>query len=384
MKNFTKLLAVILVFVIALSTAACSLTPQYSYKTDDTELAIGVYIYALYTAYSQAESLAQQTEGYDSEAGTYDGDKSFLDVQITDEDGVTATADQWIADQADATVKNLLAVEHEFNRLGATIDEATQQGYEASAKEYWEYGPYYSMYGEQYINPYKDIFEPLGVSYDSFKYFYITSAKQEIVFDMLYGKDGEKAVSDKELTEYFEQNYTSYTYFNTNLYETVEETSEEGDALSSNKALSKKEISNKKDQYQSYVDTINNGGDIKDVLDTYAKDNNLEGEQGTSNVEIMADSAIGEDLVVAIEKLDENTASYEIIGEEDSQVIYFFYKEAIKEQTKNYIEDEANRKSVLQSFKGEEFTSYIENLANELDITISRAVKKYSPEMFEA
>ncbi|MBE6824870.1 MAG: hypothetical protein E7513_05935 [Ruminococcaceae bacterium] len=384
MKNFTKLLAVILVFVIALSTAACSLTPQYSYKTDDAELAIGVYIYALYSAYSQAESLAQQTEGYDSEAGTYDGSKSFLDVQITDEDGVTATADQWIADEADTAVKNLLAVEHEFNRLGATIDEATMQGYEASAKEYWEYGPYYSMYGEQYINPYKDIFEPLGVSYESFEYFYIASAMQEVVFDTLYAADGEKAVSDKELTEYFEDNYTSYTYFNTNLYEIVEETSEEGEALSSNKALSKKEVNKKKDQYQGYVDSINNGSDIKDVLDSYAKDNDLEGEQGTSNVEIMADSTIGEDLVTAIEKLDESKASYEIIGEEDSRVIYFFYKEPIKEQTKNYIEDEANRKSVLQNLKGEEFTDYIDQVANKLNITISRAVKKYSPKMFEA
>lgn len=125
MKNFKKLTAMILVFIIALSTAACSLTPQWSYKTEDTELPIGVYIYALYSAYSQAESLAQQTEGYDSEAQTYDGEKSFLNVEITDEEGVTATADQWIMDQADKSLRNILAIEHEFERLGATIDEAS-------------------------------------------------------------------------------------------------------------------------------------------------------------------------------------------------------------------------------------------------------------------
>jgi hypothetical protein len=137
---------------------------------------------------------------------------------VCDEEGVTATADQWIMDQADKSLRNILAIEHEFERLGATIDEATMQGYEATAKEYWDYGPYYSMYGEQYISPYKDIFEPLGVSYESFEYFYVTSAKQEVVFDTLYAQGGEKGVSTEDLTSYFEDNYTSYTYFNQSLY----------------------------------------------------------------------------------------------------------------------------------------------------------------------
>ena len=67
MKNFTKLLAVILCLVIAFSTAACSMKPQWSYKEagTDTELPIGVYIYALYNAYNQARTYAQETEGYD-------------------------------------------------------------------------------------------------------------------------------------------------------------------------------------------------------------------------------------------------------------------------------------------------------------------------------
>lgn len=383
MKNFTKFTAVILVFIIALSSAACSLTPQWSYKTDDTELAIGVYIYALYSAYSQAESYAQETDSYDSEAGTYDGSTSFLDVQITDDDGVTATADQWITTEADKTIKSLLAIEHEFERLGATIDEATLQGYESYAKEYWDYGPYYSMYGEQYISPYADIFEPLGVSYESFEYFYIASAKQQAVFDALYAADGEKAVSDEELTEYFEDNYTSYTYFSSSLYETVEEELEDGTTQSSSVALSDDEIAQFETQYKGYVESVNFGTSITDVIDTYVADNDLESDSSTSNVEIMSESSIGDDLIDAIESLKEGKASYKIIGEEDSQLIYFFYKEAIKNQTANYIEDETNRDSILENYKSEEFDEYIYELASTLDIQISNATKKYSPKMFE-
>lgn len=386
MKNFTKLLAVILCMVIALSTSACSLKPQYSYKTDDTELAIGVYIYALYSAYSQAESLAQNTEGYDSEAGTYDGSESFLKVQITDEEGVTATADEWITTQADKTVRNLLAIEHEYNRLGATMDEATVEGYKASAKEYWDYGPYYSMYGEQYINPYKDIFEPLGVSYESFEYFYVTSAKQEVVFDLLYADGGEKGVNDEELTKYFTENYTSYSYFNTNMYEAKEataDTAESGGTLSTNVALSDSEVKKIESNFKGYVDSLNGGKKFDDVVDKFMKDYELENDPSTSNVEIMDNSVIGEELVNSINELDEGKASNKAIGEENSQVMYLFYKGKIADKVDEYIKDATNRKSVLQNYKGEEFTAYIDELAKSLDIEVSKAVSKYTPAMFE-
>lgn len=384
MKNFSKLLAVILCMVIALSTSACSLKPQYSYKTDDTELAIGVYIYALYSAYSQAESLAKETEGYDEEAGTYDGEKSFLKVQITDEDGVTATADEWIVNEADKSLKNLLAIEHEYNRLGATMDEATIEGYKTSAKEYWDYGPYYAMYGEQYKSPYSDIFEPLGVSYESFEYFYITSAKQEVVFDLLYADGGEKGVNDEELTKYFTDNYTNYTYFNTNMYETKEATSDEaGGAISENVAMSKDDVKKIEKNFKGYVDSLNGGSKVEDVVSKFMKDYELENDPSVSNVEIMENSAIGEDLVSAISELKEGTATNKAIGEENSKVMYLFYKGKIADKVDEYIKDATNRKSVLQNYKGDEFNTYIESVANSLDIEISKAVSKYTPSMFE-
>lgn len=384
MKNFSKLLAVILCMVIALSTSACSLKPQYSYKTDDTELAIGVYIYALYSAYSQAESLAKETEGYDAEAGTYDGEKSFLKVQITDEDGVTATADEWIADQADKSLKNLLAIEHEYNRLGATMDETTVEGYKASAKEYWDYGPYYAMYGEQYKSPYSDIFEPLGVSYESFEYFYLTSAKQEVVFDLLYADGGEKGVNDEELTKYFTENYTSYTYFNTNMYETKEATSDEaGGTISENVAMSDADVKKIENNFKGYADSLNGGAKVADVVDKFMKDFDLQSDTSVSTVEIMENSTIGEDLISAINELKEGTATNKAIGEDNSKVMYLFYKGKIADKVDEYIKDATNRKTVLQNYKGEEFSTYIESVANSLDIEISKAVSKYSPSMFE-
>ncbi len=385
MKNFTKFLAVILCLVIALSTAACSLTPQWSYADGENELTIGTYIYAMYNAYSQAQSYAQESEAYDSEAGTYNGEKSFLNIEITDDEGNTATADQWIKDETDKTMRTLLAIDKEFERLGATIDQATMENHKATAKEYWDYGPYYKMYGEQYLSPYKDTFEPLGVSYESFEYFYLTSAKQEVIFDMLYAEGGEKGVDDKELTEYFTENYTSYVYFNTNLYTTEQQTGDDGQSLSTNKAFSKEDIKDWEKTYEGYVADVNAGASVEDVAKKLMKKEKLENDPSVKNVEILSDSSIGADLVDEISKLKEGEASYKIIGEEDTQVIYFFYKAPIKDEVKNYIEDATNRDSVLQNYKGEEFQAYIDSLADAVKPEINnKAIKPYNPSKFEA
>lgn len=388
MKNYMKIVAVVLALVIALSAASCSLSKDYSYKTSDTELPIGVYIYALYSAYNQAQGFAQKLDTYDSEKGTYDGNKSFLNLEITDDDGNKATADEWIKDNADKTMKDILATEKLFKELGATVDEATLSGYEQSCKEYWDYGPYYAYYGEQYKNPYKDIFEPLGVSYDSFyKATYYNSALKEAVFDKLYGEGGTKAVPEEELTKYFTDNYTSYKYFSTNLYESqAQDTADEnGDVSQGNVdvAFSEEKTAEYKSAFENYASSINAGESYKSVVERYMSAYSVENDPTVENVEIMKDSTIGEDLVAEIEKLTEGTASTKVIGEDNTAVLYLFYKEPIAEQVSVYIGDKEKKKSVLQSYKQEDFDDYIKEIGEGLEITISSSAKNFSLSKFE-
>ncbi len=388
MKNYMKIVAVVLALVIALSAASCSLSKDYSYKTSDTELPIGVYIYALYSAYNQAQGFAQKLDTYDSEKGTYDGNKSFLKLEITDDDGNKATADEWIKDNADKTMRDILATQKLFKELGATVDEATLSGYEQSCKEYWDFGPYYAYYGEQYKNPYKDIFEPLGVSYDSFYMAtYYNSALKEAVFDKLYGEGGTKAVAEEELTKYFTDNYTSYKYFNTNLYESKAQdtTDENGETTQENVdvAFSEEKTAEYKSAFENYAASINAGESYKSVVERYMSDYSVENDPTVENVEIMKDSTIGEDLVAEIEKLSEGTASTKVIGEENTAVLYLFYKEPISEQISTYIGDKDKKKSVLQSYKQEEFDDYIKEVGEGLEITISSSAKNFSLSKFE-
>ena len=97
MKPTVKIGSLLLAVVMALSAVfatGCSMSKEWSYKTSDKELAIGVYIYCLDLAYQQAQTKAKELDDYD---GTND---KWLDLEITDDDGNTAVARQWIKDDA--------------------------------------------------------------------------------------------------------------------------------------------------------------------------------------------------------------------------------------------------------------------------------------------
>ena len=82
MKPTVKIGSLLLAVVMALSAAfatGCSMSKEWSYKTSDKELAIGVYIYCLDLAYQQAQTKAKELDDYD---GTND---KWLDLEITDE-----------------------------------------------------------------------------------------------------------------------------------------------------------------------------------------------------------------------------------------------------------------------------------------------------------
>lgn len=393
LKNFTKILSVFMAIILTVSLASCSFSKQYSYKTDDVELPIGVYIFNLYTAYSQAESYAQQSDLYDSEKKTYDGNKSFLNIEITDSEGKTATADQWIYEEADKQMKNILATYKAFNELGCTIDEADVENYKKQSKEYWDYGPYYSTYGEQYKNPYSQIFEPIGVSYDSFYLasFY-SAAMQEAVFKAMYNEGGTKAVSNEDLTKFFTENYTSYTYFSANLFTeatkdeaSAEDSEDNAEEAAASVPLSDAEIQKYEDSFSGYVDEIKNGTKAEDVVSEYMRDFEVAEDSSVTQVENLENASISEDVKNEILNLKEGSASYKIIGDDDaSKVIYFFYKEPIDNQIENYIEDDTNKTSLLQELKGDEFKDYIDDLAEKIEPTVSSACKNYNLKKFES
>jgi hypothetical protein len=373
MRNFTKILCVVLALVVALSAASCSLTKQYSYKTDDVELPIGIYIYYLQSAYNEAQSYAQKSDKYDSEAGTYDGDKSFLKMEITDDDGVTAVAENWIKDKADENMKEACAVYYEYNKLGATLDEATSE--------------YYTSYYQQYWEQLAETYEGYGVSFDSFIQAGITiPLMRSAVFEKEYAVDGPMAVSDEEVLTYFNENYTSYHYFSANLYTTETQTVTDADGNESeddiDTSMSDEEIARYEAKLNAYAENVAAGkATFAKALEVY---NRAFGDEATAteNVEVI-DEDTEDEILQTILSMKEGEAVTKITGEGDARKIYLIYKEPIADQAE-YPKDHDHRDAIVSKMKTDDFNELLKTLATTINISVSSACGSYSPSMFES
>ena len=148
------LLAIVMMFSV-FAIAGCTpttLNKEWSYKTSDNELAIGVYIYSLNAAYSQAESYAKKLDDYDSTS-----DK-WLDEKIKDDDGNEQVAREWIKDQAKKMCLSYLVVDEQLKKENAELREQLVDYLDAKEEnaKLWKY---YELKKE---NPSYDIL-PAGV-----------------------------------------------------------------------------------------------------------------------------------------------------------------------------------------------------------------------------
>lgn len=377
MKAIKKITAAFLAVLMIMSISGCSTKPEWSYKVDDNEVQIGIYIYALYTAYNQAASYASSAEGYDAE-------KSFLNLTITDDDGETAVAKDWIVDTAKELTKNILTIEEEVKARGLTLTAEDEAAAKESADNDWNLGPYYDMYLAYGMmpTPYKDILESYGVSYESFeRASYMASAKQTALFKEIYINDEETAVSTEDLTNYFTENYTSYSYLSVRLADSA--TDESGSTTYT--AMSDEDIAEIESTLQGYAENINNGaGTFAEQMVEYTALKELESDPSTSAVENLEDSSLNEDVVAALNELEEGKASLVKVGEAENAYYYLIYKAPIADSVADYIEDETNSFNVLSAMKSEEFQDMLTAKAEELGIQENTSVvNSYKPSMFE-
>ncbi len=376
MKQSLKIGSLLLAVVMLMSAvfvSGCSLNKEWSYKTSDEELAIGVYIYSLNVAYSQAESYAKELDEYDSSKSTW------LEMEITDEDGNTQVANEWIKEQAQLMCLSNLVVDQQLAEEGATVDEAVMQSAKEQAETYWNVGQY-AQYG--YIMPMKDELEPYGVSFESFEYSTTDySVKQSALFEKMYNEGGSKAVSDDELTKFFTENYVDYSYLPVNLYTTS--TDESGNSTST--ALSDEDAKKLTDELDGYAADLNDGKSFNDdVVKAYmANHEDITTDPSSNATEALESFSMGDELKEAIEKLDNKKATTLKVGTGESAIYYLVYKKDIAETATTYLEAENNRSSVLAAMKQDEFNDYIKELTKELEYEANTSVlDSYKPKMF--
>ncbi len=374
MKPFTKIASLLIAVAVAgtsVIATGCSLNKEWSFKSNGQELPIGVYIYALNSAYQTAESKAKELEDYDS---TKD---SWLDMEITDDDGNKEVARKWIKDTAQETCLTIFALDQQLEKEGATLDEITLQSAKEQAKNAWEvdlYGGMYSSYG--YIMPMKDQLEKYGVSLDSYSIAADEmNAKYSKLFDVTYGEGGSKEVKDDELKKFFTDDYIDYKYISVNLSESS--TDEEGNQTTT--ALSEEAAKKLTDQFDGFASDINGGKSFDDAIASYAEENS---DTGTSSVEQKENLSAGDEIKAELDKLEPGKASTLKVGENETAVYYLIYKGDINETAKTYFDDPANSASVLSAMKQDEFKKYVKELAQAVNYEKNGIVDSYDPKMF--
>ncbi|MCH5297750.1 MAG: hypothetical protein J1E85_08770 [Ruminococcus sp.] len=374
LKIGSFLLAVLmcLTAVFAVGCVPTSLNKEWAYKTADNELAIGVYIYSLNLAYSQAQSYASdQLDDYST------ANSDWLDKEITDDDGNKQVAKDWIKEQAETMCKSYLVIDELLAKANVTLSTADTAAAEDQAETYWNVGQY-AAYG--YIMPMKDDLEPYGISLESFAYVTtLYSTKYAKLFDSTYGKGGSQEVTDSELTEFFKENYVDYSYVTVNLYEST--TDESGTAKDT--ALSDEAAKKLTDEMDGYAKDINNGSSFETVINKYIENNNLESDPSVSNVENINSSSLGEDVLNALKELKNNKATTLKVGSGDSAVYYLIYKNDINNDVDDYIKSDTNRTTVLSNMKSDDFKDYIKDLADKLECEANTSViDKYKADLF--
>lgn len=385
MKSYQKLVAALLAVLLIVSAAGCApmtLAKEWSYEYDDDTLSekldIGVYIYSLYQAYSNAKTYAEKAEDYKD-------NESFMDIEITDDDGNKALAKDWIKTEAEKITVNLLAVDYLVEKHGATWDEASMESAEQECKNAWEMGPY-SSYG--YYQPMSKELEPFGVSYDSFKLSsYVANVKQNAIFDVLYNEGGEKAVSDKEFTKYFTENYVDYSYIPVEMY--TSESDAEGNSTSV--AFGKKKMNSTIDKLESLAKNINSDSTTFDkAVKSCVKELKIDESAAVEDTVELLTTTEGNnaDIAKALKSLDNGKAKVITVGKDgDSPMAYLVLKNDISRNVEHYLENKTEHSSVLQSMKSDEFTDFIEKTADDMlkSDKLSKnsgVIDRYDPNMF--
>lgn len=350
MKSVIKKLAagaVACLCMVSAMTGCYSEDKAWSAKRGDDTAPIGVYIYYLFSAYSEALGKVE------------DASKSVFDQEIDGKDGT-----QWVKDRAKESIQLMYYVDQKFEDMGLELDAEDESQISSLTSSAWSYS--------------SSTFDQYGISQASLEKAYSQFlVKYQKIFEATYGKGGEKEVSDEDLRTFYEDKYTDFEYF-TCSYTT---TDEEG----SSTAMSDEEKAEAKKQFEEYVTKIQNHDlTMSTAAEEYQKSIDSDSEvlqHQTLDLETEA-YYFPDEVVEKLKSMKEGeVASVDL---PDSNRFYVLQKNLISEKCDEVLEDEEQRLNVLATMKSDEFSDAMEEAAAALDdITYNdSAMGSYDPNMF--
>lgn len=345
MKSLKKIMAALLAIAMAAGTTACSTDKSWAAKNSTTTVPVGVYIYYLSNAYQGAQS--QVT----------DSSKPVLEQKIENQD---ATA--WIKNKALDYTKMVLLVEDKMKELKLSLTADETKAISANTDSGWtSAGSSLEKYGIA-----KSSFEMANTAF---------SAKYQKVFTAVYGKNGTKAVSDADLKDYFEKNFSDFTFMVRPFY-TQDATGNYAALSDSDKAAAKKE-------FDGYAEDVRTGKKtMQQAADAYKASSKQTTEQlSNSTIDLTNDTSFPDDFKTTIKAMKNG----EVKAVEISSMYYVvIQKNDITKKTATQISTDDGRNSILIQMKSKEYSDEMEKEAKAYtNITLNQAaIDSYNPSMF--
>ncbi len=313
MKNiFKKAVALILVLTMCLSFAACySEDNLWAAKNDTVTLPIGGYIYYLASGYSEAQPLV----GSDTEVlnGTIEGQ----------------SAKDYIKERAMNYTQTFFYISDKFEEYGLEIDEAAQTTIDSNTESMWSY--------------YQASMEPMGVSKESLAAAYSTfNYKYGEVFKHTYGPDGEKALSDDEIREYYIKENFSYEQLSFPITKR-NEAGESEDMTDEEKAEVMETLESYKQQIEDGTLTVDEAGNQYMALQALESTPYYKSTGKTASPSGEAQTAVTE------------LAEDEMTIIETSTLYILVRRLPIAEDADAMLDDETQRDTVVSEMKSDEF-----------------------------
>lgn len=349
MNQLKRAAAAALAAAVALSAAGCSgADKSWAVKDGTNTVAVGSYIYNLYSAYSTASSKVTNSS------------QKVLDQKIDNEDAAT-----WIRAKALTDTKALLLTDRKMKEMNLTLSADEESQAKSAASTAW--------------NSYSTTLQKYGIAQSSFQSTVDATFKENKIFSALYGKGGSKAVSDSELKEFYTKNYTSFSYLYCPLYTT--------DSNGNYKAsLSDADKKKAEQQFNDYASQIKAGKmTMQQAADAYKKVIGSSTEQlNSETVNLTTDNTYPTDLKTALSAMKPGEIK---TIELTTQAAYLLVaKSNIETDADTKLKTDSGRSSILQDYKWGEFNTAFEKEADAMTgVTVNEAaVNSYNPSMFES
>lgn len=248
MNKVKSLAALCLAIIMLFSLAACHPKDEVALTIGDVKITSALYMCALI----QADGEARNTIDNNAAEGVQNID--YFKQQI---EGVNYTT--WVKNRAEEICKEYAAYEIKFAEAGLTLSQDALSELDFTTEYYWTSAGLGSLY------------EQNGVSFETYKKFSTYSYKAREYFLSIYGKDGTDPVPEETLKSTMNDKYVVVNQ----LYASFTDT--DGNALSDE---AKAEI---KENFESYVDRLNNGESFETIYNEYNKTDEDEEEDDTQD-----------------------------------------------------------------------------------------------------